>query len=413
MKELNFIVDGQQLKKSANFPGVVEKSKDFLVARFDGIPVEYTCAAYFELSWERGNVYNAVIKDGSCILPEYCFTIPEDRSDYFDYIVSVSVSGTNEQGVRFTTNKVEINLQETSYSDETTNTPNIPESQFSELLALKGGWYVQYTYGNTFSVNAKTNTMFASTDFANEISLAVEDDFEIGNRCVLLFKTGDNPTFDVDENFYVYGDDVENEEFQPLRRTSYFLTVDKTEDSVVRVSCVRLSGYSGSGELEVDETLSVYGAAAEARETGKQLETKKHGYYDVVEINQTYTNVSTVEIEEEKLGLCQDVIIQISGQMSQKEEAGITFFLNFGGSFINIPFVSNTSGGFTQIIKLEKMQKDKLTTLIESGDAGGERYASVYSSTTPYPGSSYMTLSKYNTPDENVFSTISISVFAR
>ncbi len=413
MKELNFIVDGQQLKKSANFPSVVEKSKDFLVARFDGIPAEYTCAAYFELSWERGNVYNAVIKDGSCILPEYCFTIPEDRSDYFDYIVSVSVSGTNEQGVRFTTNKVEIDLQETSYSDGTTNTPDIPESQFAELLALKGGWSVQYTYGDAFSVNAKTNTMFASTDFANNIYLSVGDDFKVGNRCVLLFKTGDNPTFDADENFYVYGDDVENEEFQPLRRTSYFLTVDKTEDSVVRVSCVRLSGYSGSGDLEVDETLSIYGAAAEARETGKQLETKKHRDYDVVEIDQTYTNVSTVEIEEERLGLCQDVIIKITGTMSQQVETGITFFLNFGGSFIQIPFTSSTNGSFTQIIKLEKMQKDKLTTLIESGNSGGARYTSIYNSTTPYPGASYMTVNKYNTPDENVFSTISISVFAR
>lgn len=134
MQTLNFIIEGQTLKKGKNFPEIVEKSKDFLVLSVENIPSGYEAAAFFSLSWENDTVYNQVIANGECIIPEYCTTLPEIVSDYVDYKLGISIAGVNGAGKRFTTNVVEVVLDKTLYRSETTNTPEIPDSQFDEML---------------------------------------------------------------------------------------------------------------------------------------------------------------------------------------------------------------------------------------------------------------------------------------
>lgn len=132
---LNFILDGQTLSKGKGFPKVVEKSANFINIEVAGVPDGYATTAYFELSWEAGNVYDKAMVDGKCVIDEYITTLPEEKNEYVDYVVSISIAGTNKEGTRFTTNKIDLVIDETTYTDETENTPDIPQSQYQQYIA--------------------------------------------------------------------------------------------------------------------------------------------------------------------------------------------------------------------------------------------------------------------------------------
>lgn len=132
--DLNLILKGQTLEKAKDFPNVVEKSKDYLRIVVDGIPDGFVATAYFRPSWENGKVYNLSMDGNSVVIDEYLTTLPKNPSEYVDYILGVSVVGINANGSRFTTNIVDIILDKTAYSAETENTPEIPQSQYEEVL---------------------------------------------------------------------------------------------------------------------------------------------------------------------------------------------------------------------------------------------------------------------------------------
>lgn len=132
--DLNLILKGQTLEKAKDFPKVVEKSKDYLRIVVEGIPDGFVATAYFRPSWENGKVYNLSMDRNSVIIDEYLTTLPQNTSEYVDYILGVSVVGVNANGARFTTNIVDIILDKTAYSAETENTPEIPQSQYEEVL---------------------------------------------------------------------------------------------------------------------------------------------------------------------------------------------------------------------------------------------------------------------------------------
>ena len=140
--DLNFVLDGQTLKKAKNFPLVVEKSKDFLRIVVDGIPSGYNAVAYFRPSWESGKTYDLVMVGNSVVIDEYLTTLPENSSEYVDYILGVSLAGVNADGNRFTTNIVDIVLDKTAFSTNTENTPEVPKSQIEEILEKIPGMIV-------------------------------------------------------------------------------------------------------------------------------------------------------------------------------------------------------------------------------------------------------------------------------
>lgn len=118
MKKLNFVVNDQFLKKGVGFPEfVVERSKNYLILSFDNIPDGYSNWVYFRLSWDVDNVYKRPITNGICYVHEKCLTLPENATDYVDYIMSVSVAGENSDLERFTTNAVDIVVKQSNYSD--------------------------------------------------------------------------------------------------------------------------------------------------------------------------------------------------------------------------------------------------------------------------------------------------------
>ncbi len=128
-------MNGQKLSKGKDFPNVVEKSNKFLKMVVDGIPDGYSATAYFSLSWMAREFYNISLVDGEAIIDEFLTTIPENPSEYFDYIVSVSVVAVNSEGTRITTNMVDILLDKSNYSPETENTPEIPQSQYDQFVS--------------------------------------------------------------------------------------------------------------------------------------------------------------------------------------------------------------------------------------------------------------------------------------
>lgn len=132
--DLNLILKGQTPEKAKDFPKVVEKSKDYLRIVVDGIPDGFVTTAYFRPSWENGKVYNLSMDGNSVTIDEYLTTLPQNTSEYVDYILGVSVVGVNADGSRFTTNIVDIILDKTAYSVETENTPEIPQSQYEAVL---------------------------------------------------------------------------------------------------------------------------------------------------------------------------------------------------------------------------------------------------------------------------------------
>lgn len=134
MTILPVVINGQKLQKGNGFPEVVEKSKDWLSLEFEGLPTNAESASvYFELSWEYGKTYDALITNNSCVIPEYCTTLPKYKNEFVDYVVYVSVAAIVD-GKRFTTDKLEIKIDQTAYKEETENTPELPESQYEQFV---------------------------------------------------------------------------------------------------------------------------------------------------------------------------------------------------------------------------------------------------------------------------------------
>lgn len=133
---LPLILDGQKLTKGADFPKVIASdSKNFLELKLSGVPDNSIAKAYFKQSWDADNsVYDATFYDGSLIVPEYITTLPHNINKYVDYVVSVSVTLIGNGEERGNTNPVEIVLVKSNYAPTTTNTPDLPPSQYESLV---------------------------------------------------------------------------------------------------------------------------------------------------------------------------------------------------------------------------------------------------------------------------------------
>lgn len=132
---LPFKLDGQTLIKGRNFPkSVADGSKDSIVIKVDGIPDGCTAKGYFKLSWESDTIYDLTFDGDELVVDEYIITLPAHADNkYIDYKFSFSVAIWEGDVERLTTNPVEVVVEKSNYSDETTNTPDIPESQYGQL----------------------------------------------------------------------------------------------------------------------------------------------------------------------------------------------------------------------------------------------------------------------------------------
>ena len=168
---LPFVLDGQELKKGKNFPKVVEKSNDFLKIKVSEIPIGYVATAYFRLSWEDyENTYGVPMNGGECIIDEYCTTIPENPSEYVDYILRVSIAGVNADGSRFTTNAIDLIIDKTSYSNETENAPDIPQSQYDGFVENVSQNAIEAKQARDEAVDARNDAIKAAEDAVSAAS---------------------------------------------------------------------------------------------------------------------------------------------------------------------------------------------------------------------------------------------------
>ena len=133
---LPFKLVGQKLVKGREFPkSVADGSKDSVVIKVDGIPDGCIAKGYFKLSWENNTTYDLTFNGDELVVDEYIVTLPAHANNkYIDYKFSVSVAIWEGSVERLTTNPVEIVVEKSNYSDETTNTPDVPESQYEKLL---------------------------------------------------------------------------------------------------------------------------------------------------------------------------------------------------------------------------------------------------------------------------------------
>lgn len=133
---LPFKLVGQKLLKGREFPkSVADGSKNSIVIKVDGIPENADANAYFKLSWENGTVYDQAFDGNELVVEEYIFTLPANaKNKYIDYKVSMSVAVFEDGEERLTTDPVEFVLNKSNYSDDTTNTPEIPQSQYEDFL---------------------------------------------------------------------------------------------------------------------------------------------------------------------------------------------------------------------------------------------------------------------------------------
>ena len=132
---LPFKLVGQKLVKGRDFPkSVADGSKDSVVIKVDGVPDGCIAKGYFKLSWETGKVYDLTFNGDELVVDEYIVTLPTHANNkYIDYKFSFSVAIWEGDVERLTTNPVEIVVEKSNYTDETTNTPEIPESQYDKL----------------------------------------------------------------------------------------------------------------------------------------------------------------------------------------------------------------------------------------------------------------------------------------
>lgn len=132
---LPFKLVGQKLVKGRDFPkSVADGSKDSIVIKVDGIPDGCAAKGYFKLSWEGNTTYDLTFDGDELVVDEYIVTLPTHANNkYIDYKFSMSVTIWEGGVERLTTNPVEIVVEKSNYTDETTNTPEIPESQYDKL----------------------------------------------------------------------------------------------------------------------------------------------------------------------------------------------------------------------------------------------------------------------------------------
>jgi hypothetical protein len=133
---LPLILDGQKLTKGVGFPKTIASdSKQFLELQLSGVPDGVIAKAYFKQSWDvENNIYDETFYNGSLIIPEYLTTLPEETNKYVDYVVSVSVTLFGRDEERGNTNPIEIVFEKSNYSHSTTNSPELPPSQYEQLL---------------------------------------------------------------------------------------------------------------------------------------------------------------------------------------------------------------------------------------------------------------------------------------
>ena len=141
---LPFKLVGQKLVKGRDFPkSVADGSKNTIVVKVDGIPENADANAYFKLSWENGTVYDQAFDGNELVVEEYIFTLPAHANNkYIEYKVSMSVAVFEDGEERLTTDPVEFVLNKSNYSDDTTNTPEIPQSQYELFLDDVKGYSV-------------------------------------------------------------------------------------------------------------------------------------------------------------------------------------------------------------------------------------------------------------------------------
>ena len=132
---LPFKLIGQKLVKGRDFPkSVADGSKDSIVIKVDGIPDGCIASGYFKLSWESNTIYDLTFNGDELVVDEYIVTLPTHANNkYIDYKFSFSLAIWEGDVERLTTNPVEIVVEKSNYSGETTNTPNLPESQYDAL----------------------------------------------------------------------------------------------------------------------------------------------------------------------------------------------------------------------------------------------------------------------------------------
>lgn len=133
---LPFELIGQKLVKGIDFPkSIADGSKNTIVAKVDGLPENVITKAYFRLSWENNTVYDLTFNGNEVVLDEYIVTLPYNANNkYVEYKVSMSIAVFDIDEQRLTTDPVEFTLNKSNYSDETSNTPDLPESQYETLL---------------------------------------------------------------------------------------------------------------------------------------------------------------------------------------------------------------------------------------------------------------------------------------
>lgn len=141
---LPFRLVGQKLVKGRDFPkSIADGSKNTIVVKVDGIPENADANAYFKLSWENGAVYDQAFDGNELVVEEYIFTLPANANNkYIDYKVSMSVAVFEDGDERLTTDTVELVLDKSNYSDDTTNTPEMPQSQYEAFLDFVNGYSI-------------------------------------------------------------------------------------------------------------------------------------------------------------------------------------------------------------------------------------------------------------------------------
>lgn len=132
---LPFKLVGQKLVKGRDFPkSVADGSRDSVVIKVGGIPDGCIAKGYFKLSWENNATYDLTFDGDELVVDEYIVTLPTHANNkYIDYTFSFSLAIWEGDIERLTTSPVEIVVEKSNYSDTTTNTPDIPESQYEAL----------------------------------------------------------------------------------------------------------------------------------------------------------------------------------------------------------------------------------------------------------------------------------------
>lgn len=135
---LPFKLIGQKLVKGRDFPkSVADGSKDSIVIKVGGIPDGCIATGYFKLSWESNTTYDLIFDGDELVVDEHIVTLPAHATNkYVDYKFSFSVAIWEGGVERLTTTPVEIVVEKSNYSNTTTNTPDVPENQYTELVKM-------------------------------------------------------------------------------------------------------------------------------------------------------------------------------------------------------------------------------------------------------------------------------------